>query len=156
MVAIGIRAIHLFVYSIGFGGSLFYSYVASPIAFKKLQRDQFGILQSNVFPIYFLGQTIIPSILFVTSPNHLTKLGIWSLAISTLGGLSNILVLSPICHRIKDARSELVDKGLDTIDGVQTEEYKKLTKQFGMYHGLSLLANLASILGLGVYGISFI
>lgn len=144
---------HLFVYSIAFGGSAFYSYFASPIAFKVLKREEFGVLQNNVFPTYFLGQAIAPIILALTKPGKLCPFTGTLFALSALGGAINYFYLMPVCRKIKEQRLALISNNLDVIDGEETAEYKKLTKQFGMYHGLSLLANLVSVATLGVYGL---
>lgn len=144
---------HLLAYSIAFGGSAFYSYFASPIAFKVLKREEFGILQNSIFPAYFLGQTIAPIILALTTPGKLCPFTGTLFALSALGGAINYFYLMPVCRKIKEERLALINNQLDIVDGEETAEYKRLTKQFGMHHGLSLLANLVSVATLGVYGL---
>lgn len=143
---------HLMLYSVAFGGSAFYSYFASPIAFKVLGREEFGKLQNHVFPTYFLGQTLAPGLLALTTPLTLCPFTSTLLVVSSLTSALNYFYLMPKCRIIKEQRKKMVDDKLDTIEGVPTEEFKQLTKQFGIYHGISLLANLGSILTLGVYG----
>lgn len=144
---------HLMIYSIAFGGSAFYSYFASPIAFKVLPREEFGKLQNNVFPYYFLGQTLAPGVLALTTPLNLCPFTSGLLILSSLTSALNYFYLLPKCKGIKQQRQKLIADKSDTIDGEPTDEYKKLTKQFGMFHGISLLANMGSILTLGVYGL---
>lgn len=154
MLGLNTRApYHLFLYSIAFGGSAFYSYFASPIAFKVLSREEFGKLQNNVFPKYFLGQTLAPGLLALTTPLTLCPFTGSLLAVSSLCSALNYFYLLPKCRTIKDKRQKLVEDKLDTVDGEPTEAYKQMTKQFGMFHGISLLANLGSILTLGIYGL---
>ncbi|EGV61452.1 hypothetical protein PSN45_000120 [Yamadazyma tenuis] len=144
---------HLMIYSIAFGGSAFYSFFASPIAFKVLKREEFGVLQNSVFPYYFLGQTIAPGLLALTTPLTLCPFTSTLLVLSTVSSAINLFYLLPVCKDIKEKRLKLIEVGLDSIDGEPTEDFKKLTKSFGIHHGLSLLANFTSIVTLGVYGL---
>lgn len=156
MSLIGLKSsIHLLTFSIGFGGSFFYLYIASPLAFKYLERSQFSILQNHVFPIYFLGQTLIPSVLGLTSTIPLTNLSISMLVLSTVSSGMNYFWLMPKCRTIKEERNYLINNNLDKVDGVETEDFKQKTKQFGIYHGISLLCNLLSVGSLAVYGLTF-
>lgn len=148
---------HLIFYSVVFGGSIFHSFVVSPIAFKALKKEEFSRLQSEVFPIYFLGQTFAPAVLALSTPLSLCPFTIGLLSLSGLAGAFNYLYLTPVCHKIKDERKKLeAEKRHETVvDGElkPTEEYAKLNKQFGRYHGISMLTNLVSILALGLYGV---
>lgn len=148
---------HFIFYSVVFGGSIFHSFVVSPIAFKHLKREEFSKLQSEVFPIYFLGQTVAPAVLALSTPLTLCPFTIGLLALSGLAGAFNYLYLTPVCHKIKDERKKLeAEKKHETVvDGQlqNTEEYTKLNKKFGTYHGLSMLTNLVSIVSLGLYGV---
>ncbi|KAK6455518.1 uncharacterized protein RJT20DRAFT_128774 [Scheffersomyces xylosifermentans] len=145
---------HFLFYSVVFGGTSFYSYVVSPIVFKKLPREQFSSLQTTVFPYYFLTQSVAPIVLALTSPLKLCPFTIGLFAASSLGGLVNYLFLLPRTHAIKEKRDKLhAEKADKTESGEHTEEYASLTKQFGAYHGSSLLANLVSVATLGFYGL---
>ena len=119
---------HLFLYSIALGGSVFHSFVVSPLAFKHLPRQEFGNLQNKVFPTYFIGQAVVPLVLGLTSPFRLCPFLTGVLAVSGIAGALNYLVLLPICRNIK------------------------LNKTFGMYHGISSLLNILSIASLAIYG----
>lgn len=149
--------VHVLLFSFTWGGASFYSFVASPIAFKHLPREEFGRLQNQIFPFFFLGQTVTPLLLGLTSPFVLSKAAIAALSVSALGGAANYFWLLPVCQKLKEQRLKLVaDKAHETlVDGkaVPTAEYERLTKQFGKYHGISLLANTVSIVLLGIYGI---
>lgn len=135
---------HSLLLSVSFGGSVFYSYIVSPLVFKKLPRQQFSELQSVVFPTYFAGQILSPLLLALTSPMKSCPFHLLILALSALGGLVNYLWLLPKCAAIKEARNATKE---------DSEEHKELSKQFGMYHGLSTLANTVSIAALGYYSL---
>ncbi|RLV83478.1 putative mitochondrial outer membrane protein [Meyerozyma sp. JA9] len=147
---------HLFLYSIALGGSVFHSFVVSPLAFKHLPREEFGKLQNKVFPTYFIGQAVVPLVLGLTSPFRLCPFSTGVLAISGIAGALNYFVLLPICRNIKQQRDELVANKLhETIEGGEvkaSDKYTELNKKFGKYHGISSVLNLLSIASLAVYG----
>ncbi|EDO17102.1 hypothetical protein Kpol_1025p22 [Vanderwaltozyma polyspora DSM 70294] len=141
---------HLLFYSFVFGGTTFYSYAASPVAFKTLERDQFSKLQSKVFPGFFFLQSVSPLILLFTSPIALTKAPIAALTIASISGVTNLSWLLPWTRRIKEERKALADR----LEGKELEAFDKdLRKEFGKAHGLSLLFNFTNALGLLTYGI---
>lgn len=147
---------HLFIYSVALGGSVFHSFVVSPLAFKHLPRQEFGNLQNKVFPGYFIGQSVIPIVLGLTSPFKLCPFLTGILALSGLAGALNYLVLLPVCHNIKEQRDKLVANKLhETLEDGEvkpSDKYVELSKKFGMYHGISSLLNIVSIATLAVYG----
>ena len=145
---------HFLFYSLTFGGSAFYSFIVSPLVFKKLPREEFSNLQNKVFPTYFTGQTLAPIILGLAQPFAYCPFTLGLLALSSVGGALNYLWLLPVCQKIKEDRNKLIaDKKDVGADGQPTEELKALNKQFGKYHGISTLVNITSILSLGVYGV---
>lgn len=142
---------HLLTYSFSFGATVFHSYVSSPVAFKVLPKDQFGKLQNHLFPSYFLGQAISPVIIGLTAPFALSTAALVTLGLSSLGGLANYFWLLPWTHNVKSKRlalQETIGEGFE-----ENEDYKKLTKEFGRSHGLSLLFNLITAIGLASYGV---
>ncbi|KAH3679159.1 hypothetical protein WICMUC_001170 [Wickerhamomyces mucosus] len=139
---------HLFLWAVSWGGIGYYSYVASPIAFKSLDRDSFSLLQAKVFPQFFLTQSIAPILLGVTAPYALTTGSLVTLALGSIGGLGNALWLGPKTKDIKAQRKLLESQG-----ETESEQYKQLTKDFGKWHGISLLFNLLYVGSLTVYGV---
>ena len=95
---------HLILYSFTFGGAVFYSYVASPIAFKTLARDQFSVLQSKVFPWFFTMQSLSPVALALTLPIPLATPAYYALGSSSIMGLVNLYGLLPWNKSIKIKR----------------------------------------------------
>lgn len=145
---------HFLATAVAIGGPAFYSFVASPIMFKKLPREEFGKVQSEIFPTYFLAQTFAPVVLRALSPFRMCPISSALLIVSSLGGALNYLWLLPKCHAIKEQRKALQDAKKDVqANGEPTERYAALTKQFGMFHGISTLINMALILAVGLYGV---
>ena len=145
---------HLILYSIAFGGSAFYSYVASPIAFKTLTKDQFSILQSKVFPWFFTMQSVAPVALALTLPVPLSTPGYYVLGTSSIMGLINLYGLLPWNRLVKIKRHDLQKKfemGQLTKDQFDSLD-APLKKEFGKAHGLSLLFNMGHILAMFTYG----
>jgi hypothetical protein len=138
---------HFLLYSLTFGGSAFYSFVVSPIVFKKLPRKEFSNLQTQVFPTYFIGQTLSPLVLALTSPFK-CPIHLGLLVASSVCGAVNYLYLLPKCSSIKVERQKLEAEKKEDSD-----EYRQLTKQFGKWHGISSLVNVISIGTLAVYGV---
>ncbi|CCD22645.1 Tmh18p NDAI_0A04900 [Naumovozyma dairenensis CBS 421] len=147
---------HLLFYSFAFGGTTFYSYFASPIAFKVLEREQFSKLQNNIFPYFFQLEAISPLILALTSPFSLTQGPIITLTMATLSGLTNLCWLLPWTRSIKEERKDIaenfkIDKDLKKFEKLDAP----LKKEFGKSHGLSLLMNMTHTLSLLAYGVLF-
>lgn len=148
-------SVNLLLLSLAFGGGVVHSFIVSPIAFKHLPRESFSELQNKVFPLYFAGQTLLPLGLAVTTPVAIHCAGPL-LGVSALGGALNLLWVLPVCRDIKEQRKKLIaeKKHEQIVDGEvrPSDAMALLNKQFGMYHGISSLLNMASILSLGVYG----
>lgn len=120
------------------------------MAFKVLDKSQFSALQNKVFPYFFQMQSFSPAILALTAPFVLTGGSMAALATASVGGLTNLCWLLPLTRRIKQERRALADK----LKGDELEKADEpLRKQFGKYHGLSLLFNLTNVCGMLAYGV---
>lgn len=137
---------HFLLYSLSVGGVTYYSYIASPLAFQSLPREQFSKLQSHVFPQFFITQAITPALLGLTSPFALTSMGLGALGLGTVAGLTNAFWLLPKTKALKEQRMQFEEGD---------EEYKALSKEFGKWHGISLLFNLTWVLSMGTFGVGF-
>lgn len=134
-----------------FGGTTFYSYVASPIAFKVLDRESFSVLQNKVFPSFFQLESFSPLVLALTAPFKLTTAPITILTSASACGLANLYWLLPWTRRVKEERKSLSSRLKD--DELERHD-APLRKEFGKSHGLSLLFNMgnaACMLAYGVY-----
>lgn len=150
------NAVNFLLFSVSLGGGIVHSYVVSPIAYKQLPLEHFSNLQSKIFPNYFLGQTVIPIVLGLTTPLPL-KIAAPLLCSSGIAGALNLLWVLPICQNVKENKKKLEANKLHekTVNGetVPTDEYKALSRRFGMFHGISSVLNLVSLLSLAVYGV---
>lgn len=131
-------------------------FIVSPIAFKVLPREEFSNLQNHIFPHYFRAQVVAPILLGLTSPVT-CNVALSLLGVSSVAGAVNSLWCLPKCREIKEQRNKLVadKKHEQIVDGETkpTEEFTRLNKQFGKFHGFSSLFNLASLLTLAAYGV---
>lgn len=135
-----------------FGGTTFYSYVASPIAFKVLEKEQFSKLQNRVFPYFFQLQSFSPVILALSSPVTLTTGSLIALTSASVAGLTNLCILLPWTRKVKEERKDVARKYKDDKEKIE-EMDAPLRKEFGKSHGLSLLFNLANALSILTYGV---
>lgn len=135
-----------------FGGSTFYSYVASPIAFKVLARDQFSSLQSKVFPGFFAMQGVSPILLALTSPMTLAMAPAVALSAASVSGLINLFWLLPWNRKVKEQRLIVKEKYKDDPEQLEKVD-APLRKEFGKSHGISLLFNLTNMVSMLVYGV---
>ncbi|SCU82143.1 LADA_0C03268g1_1 [Lachancea dasiensis] len=140
---------NLLFYSFAFGGTAFYSYVASPLAFKHLNRESFSELQKVVFPYFFQMHAVSPLILGLTAPMPLQTGPLVSLVSASVSGCLNLFWLLPWTRRVKEERQALAQ----TLQGDELEaQDAPLRKEFGKSHGLSLLFNMTHVIGMFAYG----
>ena len=83
---------HLLSYASLTGLTLWHSFIGGPIAFKVLPRQQFGLLQSKLFPIYFSLQTILNGVCFITTSNRNARI---IFLIGGVSGLINLAIVGP-------------------------------------------------------------
>lgn len=83
---------HLLSYASMTGITLWQTVFGGPIAFKALPRQQFGLLQSKIFPIYFSLQSILSGLCLLTTSNRNARIVFLT---SLAGGLINLLVVGP-------------------------------------------------------------
>lgn len=81
-------------------------------------------------------------------PDILSKTSELSLAIALISTLFNLLYLEPKSTSIMFDRYELEDGGKR-----ESDEYSQKAKQFGMFHGMSSLANLIALCAGIVHGV---
>jgi hypothetical protein len=143
-----LATVHLFSWAFVWGGSGYYSYVASPIAFKTLPRQEFGKLQNQVFPHFFLGQTLAPVAIALTAPYSLSAAALWTLGVAAVGGATNAFWLLPVTRGLKEQRLQLEEEG----QGPETEQHIAVTQKFGKLHAVSLLFNAVNFVALTTYG----
>lgn len=146
--------IHIISYGYTLGSTSFHSFIASPKALETLPRRQFGEFQGEVLPIQFWTQTLAPIVIGLTAPYTISAIGLGLLATSSFGGIANLGYLTPLCQDLKDKRWKIIDDKFNGDDKAANEsgDLDSLNKQFGKWHGLSMLSNLVSIVTLTAYG----
>jgi hypothetical protein len=159
---------HLLSFMSWFGCSVWVSFVAGLVMFKNLPRHTFGRLQSKLFPAYFLfsalmiGVSIVSASALTSEWQQRYKIPLSSILVTVL---VNLVYLEPKTTAVMFER-HVVERRLGTGQEVgiikpkdpkiaNDPELKKLSKQFGMLHGMSTLMNLAA-LGVGCYWINFL
>eukprot|EP00163_Fabomonas_tropica_P020480 TRINITY_DN3622_c0_g1_i1.p1 TRINITY_DN3622_c0_g1~~TRINITY_DN3622_c0_g1_i1.p1 ORF type:complete len:195 (-),score=48.56 TRINITY_DN3622_c0_g1_i1:162-746(-) len=141
-----------------FGMMMWTTFFAGLIMFKNLPRHTFGLVQSKLFPMYFLLKTLLSAALLwlqfrkapVTSTSLFTisrsSVQVWALGIAVVFSALNWLLVGPATNKIMFARHKAEKDGKD-------DEVKKLSKKFGMMHGISSLSNLFVLIAVIVHGV---
>ncbi|KAF3905625.1 hypothetical protein ABW21_db0201984 [Orbilia brochopaga] len=169
---------HLLSYSFLFGTQIWHSFIGGIISYRVLPREHFSALQRRLFPLYFSLQFVVSLLLLITAPKSLkdhAKSQTYGFLLTVLTtGLLNIAVAGPAVTRVMDQRKaqEVFDgRGTDgkklpgTTEGAErggereseevrvSPEMKALNKRFGMWHGVSSLLNMGSVIGTIGYGV---
>lgn len=64
------RAYHILAYGTLLGTTFFQSFIAGPVAFKAIPRSAFAQLQTNLTPVFFAIQSVLPVIIAFTWPGN--------------------------------------------------------------------------------------
>ncbi|KAF2455775.1 hypothetical protein BDY21DRAFT_372921 [Lineolata rhizophorae] len=159
---------HLLSYGTLLGTTFFQSFIGGTTAFRVLPRHAFSTLQSNIFPIYFGMQTVLPVAMALTYPDAAGR-GIaglfeadtrWSALVPTLTmlvtGAANWVVVGPATTGVmKERKHQETRDGKKSYDpGPHSPEMQKLNKKFMRLHGVSSLLNLSGLLAMIWYGIA--
>lgn len=137
--------LHTTAYGIWLGTNVWTTFVAGLTMFKNLPRQQFGTLQSKLFPKYFQLGTLCTALMLLTG----WRLGLPTgpLIVSLLFTLANLLYLEPENTRVMFQRYDNENKGVKDV-----ALNKKLKAEFNKLHGLSSLANLLALVALITHG----
>ncbi|ODV92400.1 hypothetical protein CANCADRAFT_16528, partial [Tortispora caseinolytica NRRL Y-17796] len=144
------------IYGTLLGSQLFDSFIVGPVAFKKLTKENFSTLQSNLFPYYFGIQAVAPIGIALTTPFKLSSAvaSYVSLALVSVLGLSNQFLIYPVTNKLVAERQFLSESlNSDPNSKELLAKYEKADKTFKRIHGLSMFMNLVSIIATIVYGL---
>lgn len=141
-----------------FGTTTFQSFYNGIVAFKTLPYEHFSALQSKIFPPYFVFQTAASLFLLATPPVAFASSVLLAknltLGVATLGGAANALYFGPKSRVVMAKRREQIAiEGKAHNDPTASDTMKQINKEFGKIHGLSVLCNLGTFLGLLAYGV---
>ncbi|CAF3869937.1 unnamed protein product [Rotaria magnacalcarata] len=124
---------HLLSYASVTGITLWHSFIGGPVAFKTLPRQQFGLLQSKLFPIYFSLQTVLNGICLLTTSNRNGRI---IFIIGLVGGLLNLAIVGPWTTKIMNERHKVEkEEGKQYSEPGISDRLKALNKRFGIAHG---------------------
>jgi len=157
-----ITVLHLIVFSSWFGCSIWVSFIAGMVMFNNLPRHVFGRLQAKLFPAYFIFSALTVAIAIASA--YAIGWEVKSLAAIMATILANLLYFEPETTRAM-IRRQAVERRLDTGHEIgqltpsdpakaNDPELRKLSKKFGVLHGVSTLLNMLA-LGIGCYWLNF-
>lgn len=163
-----LRLAYLMAFASTFGSSLWVTFIGGIIQYKVLPRHQFGNLQAKSLPVYFRLVSISTSLCLAAfallhplgkaTPTEKGQLA--ALGITLAATLLNILILEPATTAVMKERHKIErEEGIGAEVGLsKNREVAKgntqlaaINKRFGMYHGMSSLANLFSFGGILVH-----
>lgn len=145
--------LHLVAVSTSVGVQLWTTFVFGIVAFKNLPRRTFGTLQARLFPAYFQLVTVCSGAslyCFYCLKGGLAadQFQLRVLLTALFAVLTNLAFLEPKTSEVMFQRHRVEDQhpGASMQDLKSTvPEYKKLSAQFGMLHGMSSLVNLVAL-----------
>jgi len=161
---------HLYSQSLYLGSTVWVTFFSGLIMYKNMDVKSFGILQSHLFPPYFIFQSVSNLITLCCQisiqngdPMHSSTTPIWvALACSLL----NWLVFGPWSIEVMFEKHKLLEGsgykvGDDKTD--KKEEIRKrlpkiaeISKKFGMLHGASSLLNMIGLIGMLYHGYQYV
>jgi len=147
-----LRWLHLFAFTFWYGTLLYFTFLQAPILFKSLPRETFGLVQSKLFPAYYLLSYICGTVLVVTYnflhplknyvPQDCVKMT--ALCLMLLFSLGQGLWIGPKVGQLRVER-QAAEEAKDQA------KVESLTREFGKAHGISSLFNLIVIVAGTVY-----
>ncbi len=151
-----LRFLHLFTFVFWYGTLLYFTFIQAPVLFKTLPRDLFGLVQSKLFPPFYIISYVCGTFLIVSyhflnplkpnDPQDCVK--ITALYLMLLLSLAQGMWIGPKAAQLR----------LDRIAAEEAKDAPKaesLSHEFGKAHGISSLINLLVILSGLVYLIYF-
>lgn len=163
------RALHLLTFSTVYGSGMWMTFVSGLILSKHIPRQQFGYVQSRMFPVYLrilaLGQGLLLLLYSILNPwfsaESVERVQLLNFAVMIASTLLNAYVLEPratkaMFEKLKLEKEEgrgVEDAGTVLTSGKQlmSDHKKKLAsvnEHFSMLQGFSSALNLISLGGL--------
>ena len=152
------------------GTSIWHSFINGPVAYKHLPRQQFGNLQSQLFPYYFSIQTggsALLAWLWSRSSSFGRALDRKLISVMFAGGALNLILVGPWTtsimrrrhrqERIEGTTYDQTDRPVsfllvvsrqaraDSLNPQHSDKMKALNKKFALAHSVSALLNLGFV-----------
>ncbi|GLJ55054.1 hypothetical protein SUGI_1181690 [Cryptomeria japonica] len=161
---VGTRILHLLAFSTLYGSSVWVNLLAGHVLAATIPRQQFALIQSKMYPLYFNTMAFGLSICLLTHPAiHPSKseagiqrlLG-YNLLFSLLFTLANLLILEPrttkvVFEKLRVEKEE--GRGTDVADNTNEDNVLKcrimrLNRKLKFLHRLSSLVNMLTFMSL--------
>src|SRR5579859_1825678 len=138
-----LRFIHFFAFIFWYGTLLYFTLIQAPLLFKSLPREMFGLVQSKLFPAYYLISYICGTLLVVTYhllhplKNYVSQdcVKITALCLMLLFSLAQGIWVGPQVGELRVQRETAEQAG-------DQPKVEVLTQAFGKAHIISSLINL--------------
>jgi len=147
----------LFFFAFGLGMNLWVTFIAGIVMFKTLPRHMFGNVQSRLFPCFFAATGVS----FIAQMFSFSSVGSWNILDSEDDCVILTLVMGFMCAFVNGwhvgpkstaimfkchvFEKEEGETPPNIVKLKENQEYMRLRKQFGMYHGMSMMANLVCL-----------
>jgi hypothetical protein len=162
------RFLHLLTFATIYGSSLWVTFVSGIILSKNIPRQQFGFVQSRVFPVYLRVVAAGEGLLFLlhsimhpwlsadTLERQQFQNFVWMIAAT----LVNVYLLEPRATKVmferlkvekEDGRMRETGNPAEAIPAASDDNKKKLTamnERFKMLHSCSSAMNMITLAGL--------
>lgn len=162
------RALHLFTFSAVYGSAFWVTFVSGMILAKHIPRQQFGYVQSRIFPVYLrilaVGQVVLLLLHSLLHPWFSTesaeRMQLLNFAVMIASTFINAFVLEPRATKVMFERLKVekeegrgLENAVNELDAKQLkldqqEKVKSINQQFKTLHGYSSALNLISLGGL--------
>ncbi|KAJ9098365.1 hypothetical protein QFC20_005990 [Naganishia adeliensis] len=166
---------YLLAWGMTFGFQVWQTFIGGIVAFRTLPRQAFGLLQSRVFPVYFLSNTLLATVLltldFKLRPDLITNLKRLPLATllalnsrhfwGSTAGLGVVAMTMNLVNGVwvapKTSEVMFERHRLERLEGRVSEkhpsgEMKYLNKQFQTLHSISSVLNMGALAATGLIG----
>jgi len=156
------KLLHLGSVATWFGTQIWVTFVAGIVMFTVLPRQMFGLVQSKLFPKYFLSGTFCSGIALATYAGHHPyrhwhgdyKMQGWILGTMLAANVANCYIIEPVtteqmfrCHKYEREHGESGQEvGMSLSEGLKGDEkYMALRSKFFRLHGVSSVLNMFSL-----------
>jgi hypothetical protein len=162
------RALHLFAFSTIYGSAVWVTFVSGLILSKHVPRQQFGYVQSRMFPVYLrilaLGEGLLLVLHSLLNPwfssENIERMQLLNFVVMIASTLLNAYVVEPRATKVMFERLKVekeegrgLENAANPLDATkvledQKKKLKSINEQFKTLHTYSSALNLISLGGL--------
>lgn len=138
-----LRVAHLTSLSVWFGTNIWVSFIAGVVLMQVVDMDTFGRVQAHVFDAYFRFSLLCLAVVGFSGAGLAPKSPSVSFMVALTCVVANLVFFGPqTTITLMERQRVCKELGVDRKD--PHPEVRKLSKRFGMFHGICNLLNLAS------------